>query len=281
MTTVIRWIFLAVSGALAACAPDTPEQTGDTAPETNVVAQPEAAPAEQAGENTEAERRIRNAIAGIDGRADDDAARDNDRKPAAVLAFLGVEQGMTVLDVFAAGGWYSEVLSAAVGPDGRVIAQNPPRLLQIRDGIYEKELSARLAADRLANVERKDADLAGLAVADNSLDVALTALNFHDMYYQMSPEAAQAVLEEVHRMLKPDGVFGIVDHAGASGADNADLHRIEPGIVRSMAQEAGFVVEAESGVLHHHDDDLTRNVFDPQIRGKTHRFVMRLRKPVT
>ena len=48
-------------------------------------------------------------------RADADKARDAGRMPAHVLTYLGIGSGMTVMDVIAAGGYYTEVLSIAVG----------------------------------------------------------------------------------------------------------------------------------------------------------------------
>ncbi len=255
--------------ALQACQPE-PET-----PATSVSAPPPQAPAPPPS----APESLANAIAGIADRSPADAARDAGRRPAEVLAFLGVEPGMTVLDQYASGGWYTEVLSAAVGPTGRVIAQNAPRMLQMREGANEKAISARLADGRLGNVERLDKDLGDLGLAPESLDMAFTALNFHDYYYLMSPEAAAASLAEVYAALKPGGVLGIVDHYGAPDAENAKLHRIDPQIVRDMASEAGFVVEAQSDILEMPDDDLSKMVFDPEIRGKTSRFVLRLRKP--
>ena len=59
-----------------------------------------------------------------DGRPAEDKVRDAARQPRAVLDFLGIGSGMTVLDVLASTGWYTEVLSAAVGVDGVVIAFN-------------------------------------------------------------------------------------------------------------------------------------------------------------
>ena len=41
----------------------------------------------------------------------------------------------------------------------------------------------------------------------------------------------------------------------------------------------GFEIEAKSDLLRNADDDRKKTVFDPEIRGKTDRFVMRLRKP--
>ena len=78
------------------------------------------------------------------GRSDEDKAKDEARRPGEVLAFLGVEPGMTVMDLLASGGWYTEVLSVAVGPEGAVYAQNPPMLLGFNDGAYDKAITARL-----------------------------------------------------------------------------------------------------------------------------------------
>lgn len=266
-----RMIGLMAAGlALLACQPasdKTPAtEEADAPPEAVAVV---VAPAE----------RIAAAIAAISGRPADEVARDADRQPAEVLAFLGLEPGMTALDVMASGGWYSEVLSAAVGPSGKVIVQNPPSMLKFREGAADKALTARFADNRLSNVERIDADLADMGVAPGSVDFALTALNFHDIYYLISPEAAAAALEYIAAALKPGGVLGIVDHAGTADGDNKSLHRIDPQLVKGLIEQSPLVLEAESGILHHHSDDMTGMVFGPEIRGKTHRFIYRLRKP--
>ncbi len=81
-------------------------------------------------------------------RSDEDQARDVHRKPTEVLEFLGLKPGDTVVDVWAAGGWYTEVLSNAVGDDGHVHSQNSPAVLQFRDGVHDRTLTARLAGGR-------------------------------------------------------------------------------------------------------------------------------------
>ena len=55
-----------------------------------------------------------------------DRTRDSIRKAPEVLQFMGVKQGDTVLDVIAMGGWYTEVLSYAVGDNGKVYMHNNP-----------------------------------------------------------------------------------------------------------------------------------------------------------
>jgi len=211
-------------------------------------------------------------------RPEADEARDAGRKPAAVLTFLGFEEGMRVMDIIAAGGYYTDVLSVAVGENGTVYAQNPPAVLKFRDGANDKALTERLANDRLANVIRLDADFAELDLEPGSLDGAITALNFHDVYHR-SPEAAVAMLEKVHSLLEPGGTLGIIDHTGIAGQDNAALHRIERDTVIAAARKAGFELEATSELLVNPEDTHTKMVFDPEIRGNTDRFLLKFTKP--
>jgi predicted methyltransferase len=210
----------------------------------------------------------------------EDVARDAGRKPFAVLDFLGVEQGMTTLDVMAAGGYYTEVLARVVGPQGRVYAQNPAVMLRFGGGRNDRALTDRLLGNRLANVRRLDREFDDLGLVAASVDVAITALNFHDIYNN-SPEAAQGVLLAIKQVLKPGGVFGIIDHVGNPGADqaatNKTLHRIDPALVVSAAEQAGFTVE-RSNLLSNPDDDHTQNPFAPGLRGNTDRFVLKLTK---
>lgn len=214
-----------------------------------------------------------------EARPAEDRARDAGRKPVGVMRVLGFGPGMTVLDVIAAGGYFTEVLSRTVGPTGKVYAQNSRFVLEMREGANEKAISARLADGRLPNVERLDRDVSDLGLAANSIDGAITALNFHDIYNGQGAEATQGFLVAIRTVLKPGGVFGVIDHVGVAGQDNAKLHRIEKSIVIEAAKEAGFIVEVDSDVLHSADDDHTKGVFDPAVRGYTDQFLLKLKKP--
>jgi predicted methyltransferase len=208
-----------------------------------------------------------------------DKARDADRKPAELMDFFGVKPGMTTVDIIALGGYVTEVLSVAVGPNGKVYAQNPPIALQLQNGLYAKEITERLANNRLPNVVRVDGDLpASSQIAPGSLDVAITMMNYHDVRNR-SPEVAVGFLKAVYTMLKPGGVLGVTDHVGNDGADNAALHRIPKHFLIEDAKAAGFAIDGESDLLKHDADDHTKLVFDPTLRGKTDQFVVRLRKP--
>jgi len=218
------------------------------------------------------------ALTTAEKRKAEDKARDIGRKPAEVLHYLGLEQGDTVLDLVASGGWYSEVLAIATGPEGKVYAQNPAAALALFDGAYEKAINARLAANPMPQLVRLNTELTDLGVPDNSVDLALTALNFHDVYNSFGADAAIGMMRAVKAKLKPGGVLGVIDHVGAADADNTPIHRIDPALVEAAAKTAGFQVERNDAILDGYDD-LSKNVFDPAVKGKTDRFILKLTKP--
>ncbi|MEO8306620.1 MAG: methyltransferase [Pseudomonadota bacterium] len=218
--------------------------------------------------------RMRAALAAPD-RPQENKARDADRKPVETVQFFGIKTGDTVIDMVAAGGWFTEVLSAAVGPTGKVYSQNPAFLVQAD---AEKALLARLGNAEAVHVPLAEAGIVA------KVDAVVTALNLHDVYngYGDQPGGeAQAVgfLRTLYAALKPGGVLGVIDHVGVADKDNKSLHRILPQQARDMITKAGFTIEAQSPLLAHSGDDHTKNVFDPAVRGKTDQFVIRARKP--
>jgi len=70
--------------------------------------------------------RIAEIVASPD-RSAADRTNDQRRKPADMLAFIGVRPGSTVLDLSAGGGYTTELLARAVGPAGHVYGQSAPR----------------------------------------------------------------------------------------------------------------------------------------------------------
>ena len=204
------------------------------------------------------------------GRPAEDKARDAARQPRAVLNFLGIGAGMTVLDVLASTGWYTEVLSAAVGSDGEVIAFNTVG----RRDRSEAAITAR--AERLGNIEPVFAEVGSLDLG-KEVDAAITALNLHDLNNR-GGEAVQLFLADVMKALKPGGVFGVIDHEGIEGQDNAALHRMEVAAAVAALETAGFVVEEISNVLDNPADDHTLQIWNEALGRNTDRFLIRARK---
>src|SRR3989440_9597503 len=64
---------------------------------------------------------------GDSARPQADTQRDGDRHPALTLAFSGVKPGDQVAELIPGGGYFTRLLSAVVGPKGKVYAVVPPR----------------------------------------------------------------------------------------------------------------------------------------------------------
>ena len=216
-------------------------------------------------------------------RNDADRERDAGRKPAQVLDFMRIEPGMTILDLFSGGGYYSEILSYVVGENGSVVSHsNEAYLTFVGD-----EFNARHADGRLPNVEVLMAENNELELSADQFDAILLILAYHDIFY-VAPQQGwpkidgEKLLAELFKGLKPGGIVGIVDHfaeAGAPRETGGTVHRIDPGIVIADMQAAGFTLDAKSDVLRNMNDDYSKIVFDPELRGKTDRFVLRFVKP--
>lgn len=208
-----------------------------------------------------------------------DKAKDEGRKPQQVMQFFGIEKGMTVLEVLSSGGYYTEVLSHRVGKQGRVIAHNNQFILEAFEGRFGKEFQQRTDNNRLANVEHYIKEF-GQFNLNQQVDVVTIVLNYHDMYSNLDKAKRMKLLSQIKTALKPGGVIGIIDMEANMGAHQAKLHRVYHQRVLDELAEAGFVFDAKADFLKNADDDHTKMVFDPSVRGKTDRFVLRFKKPL-
>ena len=209
----------------------------------------------------------------------DDAAR----KPAEVLAFAQIRPGNTILELEAGRGWYSDILSSAVGPTGKLIVQYPPQF-----NYGDAAFKARTDAGRLKNATITVTPFDKLQAADASVDKVLWILGPHEVYF--TPRNAQAgvlgdpqkTYAEIVRVLKPGGEFIAMDHAADAGAPNTiaqTTHRIDPATVLAAAKAAGLQYVEKSDVLANPSDDRTKMVFDATVRRHTDQFLFRFRKP--
>ncbi len=211
-----------------------------------------------------------------------DRKDDPMRKPASVLALAAIKPGMTVFEIEAGSGYYTELISALVGPDGAVIMQSPENF----DSFLAEAIEDRLAENRLPNVRLSKTNFDNLDAADNSVDLATWILGPHELYFTPNGSSGLGEVEtayaEIFRILKPGGVLIILDHAAAPGSPETTggaLHRIDPAIVKQLAAGAGFMLVEESDVLRNPDDDYSIGVFDPAVRRKTDRFLLKYIKP--
>jgi predicted methyltransferase len=216
-------------------------------------------------------------------RVEADRERDKTSQPIAVLDFFGVEPGMHVLDLLSGGGYYSEILSYAVGPDGEVVAH----INDIYEKYHGKEIAERYQKDRLPNVRRLSSNPPDLKLGREVFDMVVMIMVYHDVYYVSDSNPRHPKIDrdrffaQIRRCLKPGGILAIVDHSAIPGTGAAaaqDLHRIDEEFARRDVEAEGFIFAGESNALRTPQDDRTRLVFEDPIRGKTDRFVYRFIK---
>jgi predicted methyltransferase len=193
-----------------------------------------------------------------------------------VIAFIGVRKGDKVADIVA--GRLTAPLAQAVGPSGKVYAVETAEVVKVHPEVLDRMKSL---ATQSPNIIVSDDPIA--SPLPMGLDAVVIRQNYHDLYNKfMGPADVPAFNKAVFAALKPGGVYVVLDHAAAagSGIDATDtLHRIDPARVKADVLAAGFKLDGESSILANMDDDHTKKVFDPSVRGHTDQFLYRFKKP--
>lgn len=216
-------------------------------------------------------------------RSADNVKLDDSRKPVKVLAFMGLEEGDHVLDLFGGNRYWAEIMAPAVGPSGSVVVWEPTQF-------NSDETRADFAAftKRQPNAALIASPFENPVIGTNAYDFAMLNLNYHDVYWQsdkykitrMDPDAW---LKTLYAAMKPGGTVSVIDHAANPGGDTREtvekLHRIDPAVIKADFERAGFVLDGQSDLLRNPADDHSLLVFDPKIRGNTDRAVLRFKKP--
>lgn len=204
-----------------------------------------------------------------------DVARDANRKPNEIIAFAGVKPGMTVGELGPGGGYYTRLLSRAVGPNGKV---------------YAIVTQAQVAAGRAANVEALAKVLPNVQVVvvpdlpvlktPTPADLFWTTENYHD--FHNGPTANIAGLNKaVFDSLKPGGIFYVEDHSAAAGAGlaaTASVHRMDEAVAKTELTAAGFRLEAETNLLRNPADNKAAANAEAG-HFASDRFGLRMKKP--
>ena len=203
-------------------------------------------------------------------RTDADRRTDAARRPTEFLPFTQVAPGMQVLDVATGGGYTSQLLAIAVGPNGTVWAQ-----AQTPGAGITKRLADAPQANFVV-VARPFED--PVPAQASQLDLITIVLNYHDISYL--PVDRARMNQRLYAALKPGGRLVIVDHAARAGTgvtDGKTLHRIDEAVVLAEAKQAGFVLEAEGDFLRNPADPRDQTSSDSKI--PTDKFALRFVKP--
>lgn len=191
---------------------------------------------------------LKSAIAG-EHRSAANKARDTWRHPYETLTFFGIKPTMTVIELAPSGGWYTEILAPYLQGQGKLFGAAPSP-----ESRYGKTFADKLAGDKalygkVTPVLFEPPARIELG-APNSADMVVTFRNIHN-WLGNGDDAVLTVFKEVHKVLKPGGVLGVVEHrlpASKQQDAKASSGYMHEAYVIRMAERAGFKLAARSEV---------------------------------
>lgn len=215
-----------------------------------------------------------------DARSAAEIERDRNRKPQQTLAFFGLEDDMTVVEMIPGGGWYTKLLVPVLNERGNYYGA-------IGTGRIENNLSELPGFERMS-VVAKDAKLARPAgsrfynleassLGVTNVDMVLTFRNYHNF----NDDGRAAMNKLAFDALKPGGIYGVVDHTARHMEPMTDSNRrrVDPVKAIKEIQNAGFVLVDYSTLHYKEDDELEYEVGARSVSGNTDRWTLKFMKP--
>jgi predicted methyltransferase len=240
-------------------------------------------------------------------RREANRARDDGRHPQETLSFFGVEPDMTIVEVLPGnGGWYTQILAPYTAEQGRLIGVTyPDRLWSQMFPNWSEDNYERFGADitqmgrymSVDGVERSE-PVVGYTIdnipdAENgAADAVLFFRALHHLFRFEEPMIDEA-LAEIHDVLAPGGVVGVVQHRAPEDAEDSfvtgDNGYLKQSDVIAAFERAGFVLEETSEINANPNDPVdgfvwrlpptTTNNEATMAIGESDRMTLRFRKP--
>lgn len=183
------------------------------------------------------------------GHTDRDAARH----PVETLTFFGITPTMTVVEVGAGGGWYTELLAPLLAAKGKLIVAGPatdgPK--DKMSSVYGRRLDLFLAKspELYGKVERTSVNPDAIELAPaGSADLVIAMREMHN--WQRNGKL-DAYLAAIHAALKDGGIFGVEQHRGKEGTrgeDTAEGGYLAEAWVIEKVTAAGFELVEKSEI---------------------------------
>jgi len=198
--------------------------------------------------------RIERAMFG-DHRSPENIERNRYRHPVGTLTFFGLEDGMTVMEIWPGAGWYTEILAPVLRNNGQLIVagydidvpDQPRYRYGLQQSLLDKFAASGSIYDQVAIVPFSPPASASLG-DPGSVDLVVTFRNTHGW---ITDGVAEVIFAEFFRVLKPGGVLGVVQHRAEPGSDpltSAEMGYVPEQTVIELARGAGLYLEGRSEV---------------------------------
>jgi predicted methyltransferase len=239
-------------------------------------------------------------------------ARYEWRHPQETLDFFGVEPGMTVVEVFPGGGWYSPILVSYLGSEGFLVGADYPLQLWSNFSFANEAYVAKRAAwiDEWPEKAKGWAgdDGAGAsalrlgelpASVNGTADAVLFIRAFHNLNrFEAEGGFFTTAVQDSMNALKPGGVLGVVQHQTDNGLGDGSRGYMKRAELVRQLESAGFEFVAASNINNNPADvsaaedivwrvppSLMNSGDDPELQkryeaiGESNRMTLLFRKP--
>lgn len=215
-----------------------------------------------------------------DVRSAEERARDGERKPAETLAFFGLKDDMSVLELFPGRGWYTKILGNVLKDNGQLtlalgLSYMGNSLEDWGYGYVKKIPDTNAVMNPTA--QRGIFDLTKIDLPKDTYDMVLTFRNAHNMTVDARRKLDTAVLAA----LKPGGIYGVIDHTRRhmEPFNEERWRRLDPVEVILEATQAGFEFVGYSDLHRNPDDGLVYDSTHESLNRYSDRFTLKFRKP--
>lgn len=179
--------------------------------------------------------------------------RDQYRNPKETLKFFAIKDSMTVVELWPATGWYSEILVPFLEKNGKYIgATFDPNFAPWASGAIKRSKDRWESSKALAGTW--DSKVVSLSMGftpitdRESVDMVLTFRNLHNW---LKAEILMDVFNKSFYVLKPGGIFGVVEHRALPNTSIEDMNTsgyVTEKLAIEYAQKAGFVLIDKSEI---------------------------------
>ncbi|HEY3639157.1 MAG TPA: hypothetical protein VGK90_13495 [Rhizomicrobium sp.] len=175
-------------------------------------------------------------------RSPKNVARDRYRHPRESLSFWGLKPGMTIVEIWPGGGYWTEILAPyAKATGGKYFAALPSEKQGLSDRFADKSLYGNIAVTVFN-------EKSGPLVPSGTADFVLLSRNLHDwMGTRGEPEKAMA---DYYAALKPGGILAVEQHRADPRPMQKDASDgyMSTAVVVQLAEKAGLKLEDKSEI---------------------------------